>query len=239
MIEKGQVIPFDIRDVRAIEYDLRPRPLRDGDYKDMIVNQIRAIEAAGWRGSVPFGNGLSALGAVALECEATGRQKDVEGSDFTVRVFAEANRMLLVCGFSLAWLARLEDQQQLLHPIAGRGTQISLLAESDTNPAMGHHLIDAGNKPAVLRMREAMRQSARTLRRTAERKGIEFRRLGAGWLPFFLVANEREAIVTPYLASDYPAKSPTFRARAGSQFYNAWLAEFRHHWAAAAPGPES
>ena len=38
LVEKGQTIPFDIRDLRAIEYDLKPRPLRD-----KISNDVREV----------------------------------------------------------------------------------------------------------------------------------------------------------------------------------------------------
>src|SRR5579863_1471971 len=56
LIEKGQTVPFDIKDLRAIEYDLKPRPLRDKVYVNQIVEHVRSLEAANWTVSVPFGH---------------------------------------------------------------------------------------------------------------------------------------------------------------------------------------
>src|ERR1039458_10142774 len=49
LMQKGQEIPFDIKDLRCVYYDLRPRPLQRGDYMREIVAHIRTLEARQWR----------------------------------------------------------------------------------------------------------------------------------------------------------------------------------------------
>src|ERR1700733_6251718 len=43
MIEKGTVFPFDLHDVRRIEYDFNPRAIRDKVYVNQLIEQVRSI----------------------------------------------------------------------------------------------------------------------------------------------------------------------------------------------------
>ena len=62
LIEKGEELPFDVKDMRCVCYDLWPEPLVNGVYKEEVVKQIRELEGAGWTMKMPFGEGLSPLG---------------------------------------------------------------------------------------------------------------------------------------------------------------------------------
>src|SRR5437773_12545423 len=67
LIQKGQTIPFDVHDLRAVEYDLRPRPLRDKVYVKHIVDLVRSLDAVRWTVPVPFGKDLTPLGSKQAE----------------------------------------------------------------------------------------------------------------------------------------------------------------------------
>jgi len=47
---KGQELPFDIKDLRCIYYDLKPRPLRDERYKTELVGHIANLNKTDWSG---------------------------------------------------------------------------------------------------------------------------------------------------------------------------------------------
>jgi hypothetical protein len=52
LVEKGQVLPFDVKDLRTIEYQLQPiGPLVDGHYARLMEGHIRDLQARSW--SVP------------------------------------------------------------------------------------------------------------------------------------------------------------------------------------------
>ncbi len=52
LVEKGQSLPFDVKDLRTIEYQLQPiAPLVDGAYAELMEKQLEDLEARGW--SVP------------------------------------------------------------------------------------------------------------------------------------------------------------------------------------------
>ena len=48
LVEKGTELPFDVRDLRCVQYDLKPRPLHEGAYKQELIAHIRSLEAQGW-----------------------------------------------------------------------------------------------------------------------------------------------------------------------------------------------
>lgn len=48
LIEREESLPFDIRDLRCVRYDLRPRPLFEGRYAREVVAHLRSLEAARW-----------------------------------------------------------------------------------------------------------------------------------------------------------------------------------------------
>jgi hypothetical protein len=48
LIEKGQVIPFDMRDFRCIEYDLEISSFQDRKYIEKVVRYIHEYEADNW-----------------------------------------------------------------------------------------------------------------------------------------------------------------------------------------------
>lgn len=48
LIEKGADLPFDVQDIRCVQYDLKPRALHNGSYKSELVAHIRGIQSQGW-----------------------------------------------------------------------------------------------------------------------------------------------------------------------------------------------
>src|SRR4029079_15825889 len=44
LIEKGEPLPFDIRDLRCVSYDLKPRPLFEGVYVKQVVEHVQSLE---------------------------------------------------------------------------------------------------------------------------------------------------------------------------------------------------
>jgi hypothetical protein len=54
LLQKGQSLPFDIKDLRCVTYDLRPRAWVDKTYVKEVVAQIKSLEKDGWKVRVPF-----------------------------------------------------------------------------------------------------------------------------------------------------------------------------------------
>ena len=41
-------LPFDVRDLRCVQYALKPRPLHAGIYKQELIAHLRSLESQGW-----------------------------------------------------------------------------------------------------------------------------------------------------------------------------------------------
>jgi hypothetical protein len=48
MLEKGQELPFDVKDLRCVYYDLWPTPIVNGTYMRDLIAQVRALEERNW-----------------------------------------------------------------------------------------------------------------------------------------------------------------------------------------------
>lgn len=53
LMEKKELLPFDIKDVRAVFYDFDPDALDQGTYVQQIVAHVRALDEAGWKAEGP------------------------------------------------------------------------------------------------------------------------------------------------------------------------------------------
>src|SRR5262245_50248520 len=56
LIEKGEVIPFDIHDLRCVRYDLSPRPLFERVYVKELAAHFARLAAGGWSTQPAFGD---------------------------------------------------------------------------------------------------------------------------------------------------------------------------------------
>src|SRR5262249_30586811 len=55
LLQKGQLLPFDIQDLRCVYYDLKPRSLFEKVYVNEIIAHVKKFEAAAWKAPALFG----------------------------------------------------------------------------------------------------------------------------------------------------------------------------------------
>jgi hypothetical protein len=56
LIEKGQALPFDIQDLRCVQYDLEIESYQDQRYINLIIEHVRNLEARGWEVPALYSN---------------------------------------------------------------------------------------------------------------------------------------------------------------------------------------
>src|SRR4051794_33926821 len=59
LIEKGEMIPFDIHDLRCVRYDLSPRPLFERVYVKELAALLSRLAAGGWAAPPVFGDWIA------------------------------------------------------------------------------------------------------------------------------------------------------------------------------------
>src|SRR5262249_55308105 len=107
LIEKGHSIPFDVRDLRAVEYDLRPRPLRDRVYVKQIIEIVRNLEAVAWTVEVPFGKNLSPLGNRQGQLNLYDKVESYGPSERWLSLLRSATTTFDLSGISLRWWTKI------------------------------------------------------------------------------------------------------------------------------------
>ena len=49
LLEKGNVLPFDIQDLRCVYYDLKIRSYDERTYVDQLVRHVKTFDQMGWK----------------------------------------------------------------------------------------------------------------------------------------------------------------------------------------------
>jgi hypothetical protein len=230
LIEKGQALPFDVKDIRSIEYDLKPRSIRDGEFAKQIVAQVRQIEHRSWSGEVPFGENLMPLGAARPEARIVSEQRALGGAEYWKSILDGTNTRFLACGISLAFLTEIDGVRDLFAGVAKRGARISLMNLTAENETVRNHLGDPASSKDVVALRDSIRKATKRISRDLSFREVSFRRLAFSHLGFSLVANEHTAVLTPYLSGRYATRSPAYVAEARSELYKIWIEEFESLW---------
>ena len=66
LMEKGEILPFDISDLRCVYYDLTIRSFHDRTYISQLVSHLRSFEATGWAVPSPIPDPSSSLDLARL-----------------------------------------------------------------------------------------------------------------------------------------------------------------------------
>jgi hypothetical protein len=134
MVEKGHSLPFDIADLRTIEYNFRPRALRDGIYVQQLIGHVRSIEQNGWCTEVPFGRLLSPLGATPPPVQLYSDLRSFGGEERWLDVLGEARDRFWSAGISMLRLTTRRFRTALAEK-ARSGCDVRIMAMARDNPS--------------------------------------------------------------------------------------------------------
>src|SRR5262249_5651886 len=133
-VQKGHALPFDIADLRTIEYDFRPRALRDGVYVHQLIGHVRSIEQTGWRSEGPFGRSLSPLGAAPPCVQVYHDLRSFGGEERWLDMLGETRNRLWTAGISMLRLTSRRFRTALVDK-AQSGCDVRIMALSRDNPS--------------------------------------------------------------------------------------------------------
>ena len=137
LLEKGQSLPFDIKDLRCVHYDLKPRSLFDKVYVKELVAHVRGIEAAGWKGTCPVsGLDLVGEGNTSGPAHFYSRSIDFGNPEAWLKVLNDTERVFEVMGLALGSWKRVKGFSELLAAKARTGCRVRLLLSHPDNPAL-------------------------------------------------------------------------------------------------------
>jgi hypothetical protein len=231
LIERGQKIPFDVRDLRTIEYDLRPRPLRDKVYSQRIVENVRTLEATNWEASVPFGNHLAPLGNGRGHLKVYDKMERYGPSDGFLDMIRNASTRLDLAGVSLRWWSKIASLRSVFLEKAEQGCQIRVLIMHPDNPALPEYLNNSlgigGFQQTTSKIEATFAFFAQL---SAIQPNIQVCQVRIGCLHQQMVMNDEKMLLTLLLYSEETARSPLFEVSSPSPLYQTMSREFESLW---------
>lgn len=236
LIEKGQTIPFDIRDLRAIEYDFKPRALRDKVYVQQIVEAVRSLEASNWAASVPFGNHLRPLGGSAGQFKLHDRLENFGNSDRWVDFLRGATNHLDLAGMSLRWWTKSAQCRAVLEVKAKQGCRVRILIMHQENPALCQFVnsnLKVGGVQHVAAEIESTHLFFRQL--AATNPNIEVRQIRSGCLHQQIMRADDRALIALMLYAETSAQLPLLEVSSHMPLHQTMVGEFEALWNLNAP----
>lgn len=234
LTEKGQELPFDIRDLRCVHYDLKPRPLSDKVYVRQIVSHVRSIEAAEWKGRSPIVefNPL-ALSAEQQPVKFFDKSMNYGNTETWLNLLQETETSYDIMAISPDKLRAIRRVRENLLKKATGGCKIRVLLMHEDNPALPQFI----NQILLNKNYDAMLYNVRDSfdyfsRLASEAPNIEVRRIKVGCPHFRLTRTDRVALLTPYLFSEKGDYSPLFECVSNSPLYAMAEQEFEAIWQA-------
>jgi hypothetical protein len=240
--QRNDAIPFDVKDVRFIEYDLDPRRIYDGYYVKMLQRAEKELSPGeNFDGKVPFAPHLTPLGRERLNFSVAERYDLL--SPQVPELLSAAKERFFFSGLSLrGWVAN-EGFLSLLEEKAEHGVTCRILLMSYDNPAIAE-MLNRDVSSQEKRIRREAKESYEILKeKENHNKKLEVRTVKRGILYQQMSMSERTMIWAPHLYHKQTGQSPAVRVDLNrsllrqSGLENLYLAmrdEFEQLWNASA-----
>lgn len=231
LIEKGQSIPFDVRDLRCVEYDLRPRALRDRVYITQIVEIVKNLELVDWQVEVPFGKNLAPLGSKQRQLTLFDRVENFGTSENWLELLRNTSKGFDLSGVSLRWWTNKPAIKSLLLQKAREGCKIRLLLMHPENPALPQLHNETRAVCGVEHLAAEIRGTFASFTELAGlHPNVEVRQVRQGCLTHQITRIDDKMLITIMLYSSGTAQSPMLECVAESPLYRTMSEEFDWLW---------
>jgi hypothetical protein len=241
LIEKGQLLPFDIQDLRCVQYDLRIRSFAEKTYIIEIIDHVKSFEAAGWVVAAPFGV-RPPLGGASRDQEQFYEKSTAHGNvDVWQPILERTERCIELMGIGLAYWRSSKAIDDLLVRKAQEGCQVRILLMSEQNPALRELIQESEadlNYDAKLKDIEVMEKHFGRLSRRSP--NIKVRQMKRGCPHVSLTRTDQLAALIMHLYSEKLRYSPMWVYPHTSRLYELMAQEFESLWQLnAVPEPPS
>lgn len=242
MLEKGNTLPFDTKDLRCVYYDFDLKAVMEGQYKKQLMDHVRSLEAANWSVKSIFGDRVPVVaGKPGLSGAKFYEKSDDFGTpDAWLQLLQESNSLFDIMGITLASWKRGKGFSDALLKKADEGCKIRVLLMHKDNPAlpcMINDVIPEVDFDSVVYDIDAMYAFFSKL--AGRNSNIEVRQVTRGCPHFQMSRTDQRALSIQYLFSQKTGWSPLWEASQGSAMYTVLTEEYDVIWEANKPVPDS
>lgn len=236
LMEKGNPLPFDIRDLRCVYYDLKPRPLAEKQYVNEIIGHVKSLESSNWKASSPIDAFFNPPLREQQDVKFFPQSMDFGTHDAWLEMIQQSREVCELMGITLGVWKRGKGFARILAQKAQGGTKVRILIMDENNPALAemiNHLIPEENLESIRRKIVEMHQFFSEI--AVANSGIQIRKLLHGCAHFQVTRNDDRAVFVQYLYSDKSGYSPLWDCAKSSPLYNLMASEFESLWEANKP----
>lgn len=232
LVPKGDELPFDVKDLRCVTYDLKPGPLVDGVYTAEVVEHIKSLEASAWQAENPFlPHGFPASednGVMYLEHAGKTVPPDAWAAMAT-----RTTDVFEIMGLSLHSWKRTDEVADILAEKAASGCSVRVMLADPDSDALPTIFSGELAQRTLASVRDDIERSREFFSRICAREpGVQLRMVSSGIPLFQSTRTDEEVLFVSYLYSQPTAYSPTWIGRCGTSLYDAVVAEFQAIWSA-------
>jgi hypothetical protein len=229
MLRQGDAVPFDIKDRRILNYDLRPRALHDKTHENalhlMIADAIAAQELGDRK--VPFRPSLSPLNSRPDNFSTLDRTNSLDPG-MRIDLVDRAKTFMYSRGLAFFNVPKRDDFLKALGNALDRNVRVRVLLMDPDNPALGHQLRGFSSN-YLDTVRSEIAAGIEVWSDVLGERG-ELRLQTRGFMSGMLQMNDSKAIVTPYSLSASTADSPCLITDASHRIHQAAKEEFEFVW---------
>lgn len=226
LIENGQSLPFDIKDLRSIVYDLGIRSFKDRRYIEQLINFVRQIEINDWQTEDLFAPYRDAQRSGSPGLNFFAASGDFGNESNWLALLAETTHRFDVMGKSLTAWRRTKDFGHLLNEKADKGARIRVLLCDPDNGILEHLNYHDFSLESV---QNDIRDSLTYFSKLAQHENIEVRTIKRSKPNFFLTATDSSAVIIQYLSGLW-GTGPLWRCDSNAALYDVATAEFDSLW---------
>jgi len=233
LLEKGEQLPFDIRDLRCVYYDLKPRALFDKVYVNEIAGHVKSLEATNWEGSSPIAALFSGREVSGQNIKFFPKSMEYGTQETWLELLREAGTVFEIMGLALGTWKRGKNFSRELEQKARQGCAIRIMLMDSRNPALPeliNRLIPEVSLDGVLHEIDDMGKFFAGLASSSE--NLRVRQLLHGCPHFFLARSDSRAVFIQYLYSERSEYSPLWECTPSSPLYALMTQEFESLWQA-------
>lgn len=229
LLEKGSELPFDIKDIRCVYYDLKLRPVFERVYSNQIVKHVMALEEGGWAARGPLDHLL--LLTDDSPCKVLATASEFGGPEAWLELLAETEREFAAVGINLHDWRKTTNFRETVNAKLDAGCRARVMLIHPDNPALPGLINDRAATSSFKEVLAGLGESRSYFQKLADsHDNFELREIRVGSPHFNLTINDHRAIALPYLFCNRTAMSPALISPAASPLFATFLREFDSLW---------
>jgi hypothetical protein len=230
MIERGQEIPFDIKDMRYIEYDLKPRSLFTQKYVKEIVNFVQDIDEAGWTFKSPFDEDDI---PVNQRVRFLPQANKFGPSEKWIELLNSTQKVFDIMGVNLKSWRKTKGFRDYLNEKASEGCVIRVLITHENHPLVNNFADYSSPEISQDNIISDIHSIVHYFTDFPEKHpNIHFKQLKKGCMHIQMCRTDEQVTFIQYMQSQTPSYSPLwqFSRKANEHIYKLMSKEFNELW---------